>query len=114
MTEKTRFHILTPEGTIPPDTFVLADEQPKKILDGCLLVIHEATLRQLSIHRTRLIPVNDPAVASLKHHHSACTKCGKVEGIVFDNVSCPHHFGINCGLMEIKTQDNSYQEAKIG
>jgi hypothetical protein len=109
MTEKTRFHILTPEGAIPPDTFILADEQPKNILEGCLLVIHEATRRQLTVHRTRLIPVNDPAVASLKHKHSICSKCGKVEGIVLDNVPCPNHHGINCGLLEITTTEKLNQ-----
>jgi hypothetical protein len=103
MTEKAGFYILTPEGVIPPDTFVLVNHQPIKILEGCLLVIHEASGRQMTIHRTRLIPINDPAVASLKHKHSVCPKCGKVEGIVLDNVPCPNHHGINCGLIEAKT-----------
>ncbi len=104
MTQKARFYILTPEGIVPPDTFVLADQQPQKILEGCVLIVHEATHRQMTIHRTRLIPINDPAVASLKKHkHSVCTKCGKVEGVVLDNVSCPNHHGINCGMLEAKT-----------
>jgi hypothetical protein len=100
MTEKPKFYILTPEGVVPPDTFVLAEVQPPKILEGCMLVVHEATHRQLTIHRTRLIPINDPAVASLKHKHSVCTKCGHVQGIVLDKVPCPNHHGINCGLIE--------------
>jgi hypothetical protein len=100
MTEKAKFYILTPEGVVPPDIFVLAEVQPAKIMEGCVLVVHETTQRQLTIHRTRLIPINDPAVASLKHKHSACPKCGHVQGITLDKVPCPNHHGINCGLLE--------------
>jgi hypothetical protein len=103
MTEKAKFYILTPQGAVPPDTFVLADQQPQKILEGCLLIVHESTQRQLTIHHTRLIPINDPAVATLKHKHSVCTKCGKVEGVMLDNVPCPNHHGVNCGLVQINT-----------
>jgi hypothetical protein len=104
MTEKAKFYILTPEGVVPPDAFTLAEAQPAKILEGCILVVHEATQKQLTIHRTRLIPVNDSAVASLKHKHSVCTKCGHVQGIVLDTVPCPNHHGINCGLLEINKE----------
>jgi hypothetical protein len=114
MTEKAHFRILTPEGVIPPDTFVVADEQPKNILADCLLVVHQASGRQLTVHRTRLIPVDDQAVASMKHNHSVCMKCGKVEGIVLDKVPCPNHFGTHCGLVEIKTSENTRQETKQG
>jgi hypothetical protein len=103
MNEKALFYILTPDGTIPPDTFVLVDQQPLTLMEGCLLVVHQPSGRQLTVHQTRLIPINDPIVKSLKHKHSVCPKCGKVEGIVLDNVHCPNHFGMHCGLLEAKT-----------
>ena len=87
---------------VPPDTFVLADQQPQRILEGCVLIVHEASHRQLTIHRTRLIPINDPALASLKHQHSVCPTCGKVAGVALDNVPCPNHYGVKCGLLEAK------------
>jgi len=103
MTEKARFHILTPEGVIPPDTFVLADEQSTNVLEECRLVLHEPSGRLLTVHRTRLIPVSDPAIKSIKHKRSVCLKCGHVEGVVLDMVHCPNHHGKNCGLLEIVT-----------
>ncbi len=103
MSEKAQFHVLTPAGVVPPDIFVLANEQPKTILEGCVLVVHQASGRQLTVHGTRLIPINDPAITSLRQKHSVCLKCGKVEGIVLDKVACPHHGGANCGLLEPKS-----------
>jgi hypothetical protein len=103
VTEKARYYILTAEGAIPPDVFVLADEQPKTIIEGCVLLVHEASGKQLSVHRTRIIPINDPTVASLKHQHSVCPTCGKVAGIVLDKVTCPYQGGSDCGLLESKT-----------
>jgi hypothetical protein len=114
MTGKARFHILTLEGMIPPDTFIVAEEQPKAIMAGCLLLVHEASGRLLTVHRSRLIPADEPTLVSLKHNHSACTKCGKVEGVVLDNVNCPNHFGIHCGLLEVKPKDNAHLETNPG
>ena len=102
MPEPALFYILTPEGVIPAETFVLADQQPKTILKDCLLVVHQASGRVLTIHRTRLIPINDPAIKFLMHKHSVCIKCGKVEGIVLDEVSRPNDSGHKCGLLETK------------
>jgi hypothetical protein len=112
MTEQARFHILTPEGVVPLDTFVLADEQPVNVLDGCLLVVHEPSGRLLTVHRTRLIPVNEPDIKFMHFKHSACPKCGHVEGIMLDKVHCPNHHGVNCGLLEIKTREDYTQEVK--
>ncbi len=102
MKEKIHFCLLTPEGTITPDTFIIADKQPRTILEGCLLIVHEASGRQMTVHRTRLIPIDTAESALFKPCAHACPKCGKVEGIVLDNVICPHHGGGNCGLLEIK------------
>ena len=99
MPERARFYVLTPDGALSPDTFVLAEQQPQRILEGCVLIVNEATHRQMTIHRTRLIPINDPVVASLTHKHSMCPKCGKVAGVVLDDVACPSHYGENCGLL---------------
>jgi hypothetical protein len=102
MKENTHFCILTPEGAITPDTFLIADRQPMNIMEGCLLVVHERTGRQMTVHGSRLIPVNDPTIASYEQKHLLCPKCGKVDGVMLDKVACPHHGGANCGLLASK------------
>jgi len=103
MPDNVHFCILAPDGKLTLDTFVIADKQPENILEGCLLVVHQASGVQLTVHRTRLIPINAPNFAHLPRKHGVCSKCGKVEGIVLDKVTCPHHGGVNCGLLEAKT-----------
>jgi hypothetical protein len=99
MPERARFHILTPDGMLSQDTFVLAERQPQRILEGCVLVLDEATHRQMTVHRTRLVPTSDSTVTPMSHKHSACPKCGKVAGVLLDNVPCPNHYGVHCGLV---------------
>jgi hypothetical protein len=104
MMEKAKFFILTAEGMVTLDTFILADPQPQNIKVGCVLVIHEESGRLLTVHQTRLIPFNNPAASFLKHQHkSVCLKCGRVEGIVLDQVDCPYKGQCSCGLIEAKT-----------
>jgi hypothetical protein len=98
--ETMHFCLLTPDGAITPDTFRIAERQPTTILEGCVLVVHEASGRQMTVHRTRLIPISESQGGAYRPAHNACPKCGKVEGIVLDNVVCPHHGGANCGLLE--------------
>jgi hypothetical protein len=102
MALNTHFCILTPDGAITPDTFVIADKQPEIILNGCLLVVHQPSGRQFTVHRSRLIPINDPASVSAENKRHICSKYGKVEGIVLDKVTCPHHSGVDCGLLETR------------
>jgi hypothetical protein len=105
MAEKARFAILLPEGAISPDAFFIAERQPHNILKDCLLVIHETTQREITVHRSRLIPINDAGLQVLESKHSVCLKCGHVEGVVLDRVFCPEHHGINCGLLEQANRD---------
>jgi len=103
MPERKRFRLLTPEGLVTYDTFVLADDQPRTIKADCLLVVHEASGRLSTVHRTRLIPVADSGIQTLgRQRKSPCLKCGKVEGVVGDQVVCPYHKGLGCGLLEAK------------
>jgi hypothetical protein len=102
VTDTNHFHILTPEGTITWDTFVMADQQPETIMEDCLLVVHPPSGRQFTVHRTRLISATDPLVDSLEKKHAVCQKCGKVEGIALDRVTCPYQGGADCGLLGAK------------
>lgn len=103
MPEKDRFRVLTPEDLVTHDTFVLADEQPQTIKAGCLLLVHEASGRLMTAHRTRLIPAAEPSVPPVdRQRRSPCLKCGRVEGIVADEVVCPYHGESSCALLEAK------------
>jgi hypothetical protein len=102
--EKERFRVLTPEGLVTFDTFVLAEKQPLAIRKGCALLVQEAGGRQITVHQTRLVPVAAPGMpAPDPQGRSPCFKCGKVEGIVADQVVCPYHGQASCGILESKT-----------
>jgi hypothetical protein len=95
-----RFRIVTPEEHISPETYVLAEEQPETIKANCVLLVDQANDRRITVHGTRLVPADDPLAADLDHKHtSACMKCGHVEGIVEDQVTCPNN-NLDCGLLE--------------
>ena len=99
-----RFQVITPEGWVAPDTFLLADEQPPAIKPDCVLIVHEASGRPLTVHRTRLVALEDRTVQSpAEQRKSVCLKCGKVEGVVGDQVACPRHGQTDCGLIEPTT-----------
>ena len=102
MSEQAEFYLSTPEGVIPTDTFVLADPQPESLLEGCVLVVHLPSGGMMTVHRSRLIPMNESAVKFLTHKHNVCLKCGKVEGVIYDKVTCPNDNGTSCGLTEPK------------
>jgi hypothetical protein len=91
------FHILTPQG-VSRDTFVVPADQPGSIKTDCVLVIHSHSGHMLTVHRTRLVPVDATAIA--KKPQSVCLKCGRVAGVVQDEVVCPEHGGVACGLLE--------------
>jgi hypothetical protein len=56
MTSHRRFRILTPEGRLSGDTFVLPPEQPSNLKVGCTLVIHERSGKLFTVHDARLFP----------------------------------------------------------
>ena len=101
MTPKEQFRILTPEGLVTYDTFSIAEKQPLAIRPGCVLVVDTATGRRVTVHRARLVLVQDLVVLNVdQQRKSPCTKCGKVEGVVDDEVVCPNHAQGVCGLLD--------------
>ena len=92
MTDQKRFRIIMPGGLTSLDTFVVADRQPDRIRAGCLLMTHERSGRQITIHVSRLAPLDAVGLTS----EGVCLECGRVEGIVEDEVVCPHGCGTAC------------------
>ena len=108
MTEQKRFRILTPDGLLSPDTYLISAEQPSNIKSGCLLAVDQQSGRRITVHESRIFPAEaadappfDPAAMSV------CLKCGRVEGVVEDQVTCPHHGDAACGLVAPSRQDSS-------
>jgi len=102
MDDHKRFRVLTPDGLLSRDTFLVPLEQPNNIKAGCLLVIHEPSGRQFTVHDTRVFPASATNTLSAgSPTTSVCLKCGKVQGVVGDQVTCPSHGGA-CGLVEKK------------
>jgi hypothetical protein len=101
MANQRQFRILTPDGLLSLDTYVLAAEQPRTIKAGCLLVVDARSGRAITVHDTRLFPVDavDSAMG-VGLSKRACLKCGRVEGVIEDQVPCPEHDGGPCGLVE--------------
>ncbi len=100
--ETKRFRVFTSEGRISQETYVLAEEQPETIKADCLLLVDQAGGRQITVHGTRLVPADDPRATDLDHKRtSACMKCGRVEGVIEDPLTCPHD-NSDCGLIETK------------
>jgi hypothetical protein len=90
MAAKNHFRILSPDGSLSRDTFVIAPEQPESIMADCLLVIDEMTGRRMTVHETRLFPAecsSSPELATAPQ--SRCLACGRVVGVVEDEVTCP-------------------------
>ncbi len=101
MPTEPRFRLLTPDGFVTYDTFVLAFEQPTAGEAHCMSVVHEATGRELTVHRTRLVPVDETVEPARDHPRlSACLRCGRVPGVADDEVTCPYHGRLGCGLLE--------------
>ena len=100
MTSQRRFRLLMPDGLFARDTFVLPPQQPRTIKPGCVLIIHEPTGDLLTVHGARLFPADAAhAIPVIAESKRACLKCGRVQGVVEDQVSCPDHGG-TCGLLE--------------
>jgi hypothetical protein len=101
MTDQKLYRILTPNGQLSYDTFVVLAEQPRTIKAGCVLVAQKRTGRLLSVHDSRLFPAESAApVAAARKPRHVCLKCGRVEGVVEDLVTCPQHGGVACGMVE--------------
>jgi len=105
MNGQERFRIRTADRVLSYDTFLIAAQQPANIKADCLLAVNERDGSRLTVHSTRLIPVEPKGKAvPPSRTKSRCLKCGKVEGIVADEVVCPHAGDIPCGLLEAATE----------
>jgi hypothetical protein len=94
-----RFRILTPDGLLSGDTFVMAAPQPPRIAAGCLLMVDEQTGTPLTVHSTRLIPEEAPELPPVHHiADNVCLTCGRVQGVVEDQVPCPFHGDAPCDM----------------
>jgi hypothetical protein len=100
MPGQKRFRILTPDGLLSHDTFVLPANQPRDIPAGCVRVIHEQSGRMVTVHDSRLFPAGateSPQFA--QKPMSACLKCGRVAGVMAEQVTCPDHSEGTCGML---------------
>jgi hypothetical protein len=95
MADPMQYRILTPDGRLSHDTFVVASEQPDTIQQGCVLVVNNRDGTQLTIHRARFLPIADAGEPK-----RACLTCGRVLGVVEDQVHCPYDEGEPCDLLE--------------
>jgi hypothetical protein len=100
MAGQRRFRILTPDGALSHDTFVLPANQPRNIPVGCVRVIHEQSGTMLTVHDSRLFPAGATGVAPfVQRSTSACLKCGRVTGVAEDQVACPNSGDGSCGIL---------------
>jgi hypothetical protein len=84
------FRVLTPEGTLSDDTFVLPPEQPRNLKRGCTLVIHQRSGTLLAVRDTRLFPAE--AVASFPELDAPKTvrlNYDRAKRVIELRLSCP-------------------------
>jgi hypothetical protein len=95
MDERKHYRILTPEGRLSHDTFVAAAQQPETLQEGCVFVVNDVDGTQLTTHRDRLFSTIEAG-----EHKKVCLRCGKVLGVVEDEVQCPYDEDSPCDLLE--------------
>jgi hypothetical protein len=101
MKNHQHYRIVTPDGRLSRDTFIIADQQPVTLEEDCLLMIDESDGREVAVHDTRLFPpeavghspFDDPAGC-------VCKECGKVDGLEGEQEECPYGSDARCGLVE--------------
>jgi hypothetical protein len=99
MSAYKRFRVLTPNGLLSGDTFVMAARQPSHVATGCLVMVDEQTGTALTVHATRLIPEEAPELPpEHKIGNNVCLTCGRVRGVVADQVACPFHGDAPCDM----------------
>jgi VanZ family protein len=92
--------IIVREGVLTEDLFQVPSEQPAGIKIGCVLAINQRDGTLKTVHRSRLVPIEagqSPQAAAIQ---SVCLKCGKVAGVVEDEVTCPYENEGPCKVLE--------------
>ncbi len=95
MADQKEYRVLTPDGHLSHETFVVACEQPKTIQADCVVVVNVDDGAQLTVHRDRLFLTADAG-----ERKRACLRCGQVLGVAEDQVHCPYDEGNPCELLE--------------
>lgn len=101
MIAPVRYRVVLPAGMLSGETVVLAPHQPANGHSLCV-VVNQANGRAYTVHRSRLIAV-DPPPAVPKDRRSVCFECGKVEGVVLDQVQCPYRERESCRMHYSRT-----------
>ena len=101
MSCQRRFRILTPNGMLSGDTFVLPPEQPRNRKAGCTLVIHERTGSPLTVHDTRLFPAEAAgALPIVDAPNSVSLNYDRVRRVIEVRLNRPDHDGSSRGMVE--------------
>ncbi len=103
MSEAVGYRVALPDGRLSDEIVVSANRQPSRIHRFCVLVVDQESGRCYTIHRSRLVPLAaapPPPSPEPKRRKSVCFECGRVEGIVYDEVQCPYRGGAPCGLIK--------------
>jgi hypothetical protein len=94
MVNQESYRILLPDGRLSTDVFHVPVTQPVDIRSHCVLAVNDRDGATLTVHRSRLLPV---AIAEPK---KVCLTCGRVEGVLRDEVKCPFDEHAPCELIE--------------
>ena len=102
MKNHQRYRIVTPDGRLSRDTFVIADQQPAT-LPGRLSAAYRR-IRRTAGCGSRHAPVSagggGPCRRLTTRPACVCKECGKVDGMEGDGVKCPYGGSPRCGLVE--------------
>ena len=89
MTAQRHFRILTPEGKLSADTFVLPPEQPRNIKAGCTLLIHQRSGTRVTVRDARLFPAEAAVKIPMADVPiSACLRYDRLQGVIEVQLSC--------------------------
>jgi hypothetical protein len=94
MTNQDPYRILLPDGRLSTDVFHVPLAQPAGIRSHCVLAVNDRDGATLTVHRSRLFAV------ALAEPKKACLTCGRVMGVVQDQVKCPYDEHTPCELVE--------------
>ncbi len=103
MNDSKRYRVLGPDGQLSRDIFLVSPEQPSRIRPECLLMVHQRSGMMFTIHNTRLRPAEAADTGPFSQRVEACLRCGRVQGVVDDQVTCPYHGDGPCGMVEPTT-----------